>query len=174
MHRKSGLVLRNNRMRRSTFWTGLPPLEVSRSAASSSTLTSLLSAAGLALIPFTIVRVRGVFGIRSDQESAAEAYSGSLGQAVVTTQASAIGVTAVPTPETDRESDEFFVYESLAGNQGFITGVGFQEMGRWSTYDSKAMRKVQDGQDVISVIETSSISNGAIFHLSFRMLLKLH
>ena len=57
----------------------------------------MLSAIGLALRPFTLIRVRGIFTIASDQSAATETQVGALGVAVVSEQAASIGVTAVPT-----------------------------------------------------------------------------
>ena len=173
-NRHSGRVLRGGAMRRESIWIFGSPDETVLGSASTAALIGTLNAAALALRPFTVVRVRGHFGLRSDQVSADEDYSASLGVAVVSSQAAAIGVTAVPTPETDRGSDLFFVYESLAGHFRFTTGVAYIEAGHWKDFDSKAMRKVDGDQDIAIVTETSAISLGAIPHVSFRMLLKLH
>ena len=40
--------------------------------------------------------------------------------------------------------------------------------------DSKSMRKVEEGQDLIEVIENSAISNGAQVITYTRVLIKLH
>jgi len=40
--------------------------------------------------------------------------------------------------------------------------------------DSKAMRKVQEGQDIAIVLENGSALDGMLFLLQFRMLVKLH
>ncbi len=173
--RRSGFIQRSGRMVRETVWGFVNPDEITLAAASTASLRASFNAAALALRPFTIVRVRGVFGIRSDQAGATEDYSGSLGYSIVSDQATAIGVTAVPTPETDRGSDLFFVYESLAGQTTFADATGFTtQSGEWKQFDSKAMRKVEVGQDMVIVVETSAISSGAILHNSGRFLLKLH
>ncbi len=136
-------------------------------------LINSFNAATLATRPFTIVRVRGFFGIRSDQISTDEDYDAALGYAVVTDQASAIGVTAVPTPHTDQSSDMFFVYEALMGRHRTQSAVGFEENAlTWMHYDSKAMRKVNDDQDLVVVIESSAISVGTQVHHTARLLIK--
>jgi len=160
--------------RRKSVWFQFVPSEITLAGPSVAALFFSLNAAALALRPFTVVRTRGVFGVRSDQSGASEDYSGSLGIAVVSEQASAIGVTAVPTPETDRASDLFFTYESLAGFLQRDSAVGMEELGKWKDIDSKAMRKVDIGQDLVVTVETSAISLGAIVHFSARMLVKLH
>jgi len=50
--------------------------------------------------------------------------------------------------------------------------IGANGLGR--VVDSKAMRKVEDGQDLIRVVETSSISLGVAIVYSGRALIKLH
>ncbi len=163
-------------MRRETLWASLVPSDNNHAAGSVAILSNSLNAAGLALRPFTVVRTRGIFWIRSDQVAASEDYFGSIGAAVVSDQASAIGVTAVPTPETDRGSDLFFLYESLVGG---ITVPGtpvelLDSEGRFLQFDSRAMRKVEEGQDIVFVKETGAISSGANIFLAGRFLIKLH
>ena len=162
-------------MRRQSVWIGIA--EASNTIATSSTavLSSSLNAAALALRPFTVVRTRGILGINSDQNAASEFQMYAFGLAVVSDQAVAIGVTAVPTPNTDRGSDLFFVYEEMVGRIEVQSAVGFAEtIVTVHRFDSKAMRKVNDDQDIVIVKETSSISNGVFALSAGRMLLKLH
>jgi len=112
--------------------------------------------------------------VRSDQISALEDWGASLGMAVVSEQAAAIGVTAVPTPDTDRTSDLFFVYEEVMGQFTFTTGVGYVEGGRERIVDSKAMRRVDEGQDLIITVETPAIVSSAVVTFCGRFLVKLH
>ncbi len=161
-------------MRRESLWFSLAPVASAIAAASTAVLTNSLNAAALALRPFTVVRTRGSMMLASDQTSAIETYAASFGFCVVSDQASAIGVTAVPTPATDRGSDLWFVYESMAGRLQLATNVGFETAGRELQFDSKAMRKVEDGSDVVVVQETEAISNGVVLITSARMLVKLH
>jgi len=173
MARKSGNVFRGGRMRRQTLWLGGPFVTTTLASTNAVALTASLSAAGLALRPFTIVRTRGVWQVRSDQTAALESYGAMMGFAVVSDQAAAIGVTAVPTPDTDIQSDAWFVHEMQFGTFGFISGVGTQELGQpQRTYDSKAMRKVEEGFDFVQVMEASV--NSASIHDAFRILVKLH
>ncbi len=161
--------------RRETRWLDAIPTEALLSGASTPAILLTLTAAELALRPFTIIRTRGHWTAQTDQFVASEDYQVALGLAVVSDQAVAIGVTAVPTPYTDMESDLWFVYEQLYGRQVFGTGVGFDaSAGVHAGFDSKAMRKVEDGQDVIVVVESSSVSSGMNVAVGFRMLVKLH
>jgi len=174
MARKSGHVLRRGVMRRETLWLFNSPANTAIAAAATGVLVATLNAAALALRPFTIVRVRGLLFASSDQLAIAENYSVSLGYAVVSDQAAAIGVTAVPTPEADRGSDLFFVYESIHGRFGFSTAAAWGDVGHTQVIDSKAMRKVSDSEDIAITLDTSAVSNGVSVTQSSRMLIKLH
>ena len=169
--RRSGYITRGGKNVRETLWSATS-LQISSTITAASTAVVMTSfAAGvLALRPFTIVRTRGVWGIRSDQTASIESQALGLGMAVVTDQAVAIGVTAVPTPGTDADSDAFYVYEVLL-QRNIIAG---EQPMRFASFDSKAMRKVEDGFDGVSVVETGPASNGLVVELQFRCLIKLH
>jgi len=175
--RKSGFVPRSGGRKRETQWLELPTISFVLAAANTPALLLALTTAEKALRPFTIIRTRGTFLTISDQTSATEYYDTAIGGCVVSDQAVAIGVTAVPTPTTDRASDLWFLYEETKGLFDFATGIGFQENmgpGSMQSFDSRAMRKVEEGQDVIIVGENSGESGGATTRLSGRMLIKLH
>jgi len=154
-------------MRRQTFWFGSTFASVTIASASTASLITSLNAAALAFRPFTIVRTRGVFTIRSDQLAGSEDQSGAYGRIVVSDQSVAIGVTAVPTPVTDSQSD-WHVYEPFMDSLRFLDATGFQ-LGTSRQYivDSKAMRKVSEGQE-------SAISSGIVFVVATKILIKLH
>ena len=134
---------------RKTFWFAAVHVESNMAAASTAVIQTSLNAAALALRPFTIVRTRGYFHVRSDQISASEDQDVCYGEIVVSDQAVAIGVTAVPISCTDSQSS-WHVYESMSSRFSFVSGVGFDPAGGILTrFDSKAMRKVEEGQDLI-------------------------
>ena len=112
--RRSGLVLRGGRNVRKTFWLAGVFAQTTRAAASSAAILTNLNAAALALRPFIVVRVRGVYAAVSDQVVTSEDYSGVLGHIVVSDQAVAIGVTAILTPTTDSGSG-YHVYQPFMG-----------------------------------------------------------
>jgi len=158
---------------RQTTWIGITPTRNSIAAASTSVLVASLNAAALLLRPFTIVRTRAFWSVRSDQDTADETFGAAVGMAVVSTQASAIGVTAVPTPETDQGSELFFLYELLMGEA--IIGAGSENQNLLTQQiDSKAMRRVSEGEDLVVVLETPAIASSGLVQLGGRMLLKLH
>ncbi len=173
---RSGVFRRGGAVvRRQSLWLFLTPTRTTLSAANSAVLSNSLSAAALALRPFTVVRSRGTMHLESDQSAASEFYQCSSGLCVVSSQAVAIGVTAVPTPETDRGSDLFLMYETLESGFELGDATGFQNTtGVRKDWDSRAMRKVVDDQDLILVSETSVASTGAVVTTSGRILIKLH
>ncbi len=172
--RRSGFITRGGRQVRETVWVPLATIQqATLAAASTALLFGGLSAGALALRPFTVIRTRGFWHVQSDQGIADERYQVAFGQAVVTTQAQAIGVTAVPTAATDADSDAFYVYDVILGS--YNTGdTEIDSRGIYKAFDSKAMRKVDDGFDLVATIETFSTSSGAVVDIFFRTLLKLH
>ena len=92
---------------------------------------------------------------------------------MVSDQAVAIGVTAVPTPITDQGSDLWYFYDQVFGRFG---GTAVEEVGVNRIIDSKAMRKIDEGQDLIMVFETpgSAMSVSHVSVIGGRFLIKLH
>ncbi len=171
--RRSGLVLRGGRNVRSTVWGSSSFTTVSIGSPGTAVLAFALSAGGLAMRPFTIVRERFFWYTRSDVVTGGEVWGGAIGFCVVSDQSVAIGVTAVPTPITDIDSDLFYLY---AANFGRFGGTQVEEVGARKDLDSKAMRKVEEGQDAIIVLETAAVTEGAsmVSVIGGRTLLKLH
>jgi len=125
--------------------------------------------------PFTIVRTQLELYVTSDQTAASENQQLAVGMCVVSDQASAIGVSAIPTPDTDAGSDLWFLHQWMFSSFVFGTGVGFIEgEGRTVHVDSKAMRKVNDDEDVLVVCEASGNSSGLIVVHGGRILIKEH
>jgi len=173
--RKSGFIQRSGRMRRETVWFGLAEINTILAGANSATMFQTLNAAALALRPFTVVRTHINWFIRSDQTGALEAFQTGLGLAVVSDQAAAIGVSAVPTPYTDLGSDLWFFHQIQTWTFLFVSGIGVHPTGGSDRdFDSKAMRKVDVGQDIAITLENSALSLGSNNLTSGRMLVKLH
>ena len=132
--------------RRQTAWFDMPPA-VNTLTVAGGTIIYSLNAAALALRPFTVVRTHMLLQFESDQIAALERYVGAFSFAVVSDEASATGVAAVPTPITEQGSDLFFLWQGGMGRFAFTTGVAYIEAGHQYVVDSKAMRKVDLGQD---------------------------
>jgi len=173
--RRTGLVLRGGKQVRETLWVPIAPTSTTITGGGSS-LVYTASAAEDALRPYTVTRTRLYMSIVSDQVAATEPQMAAVGFCVVSDQASAIGITAVPTPVTDLESDAWYLHQFIANAFTLLSSVGFQEgSNQFINIDSKAMRKVEDGFDNIGVIEAPlTLSQGVVVTLAGRQLLKLH
>ena len=162
-------------MRRESLWLFIGASRTVLAAPSTAVFTNAMNAASLALRPFTVVRTVGQLNFLSDQSGAAENYDAAMGMCVVSSQAAAIGVTAIPTPFTDLGSDLWFVHQMGASRFEFVSGVGFHPAnGLNRQYESRAMRKVNDDSEFVVVVETSPISAGAVVWHAARVLIKLH
>ncbi len=134
-----------------------------------------LTAAELAFRPFTIVRTHLEILQQSDQLAVSEFMAAALGICVVSQSASSAGIGAIPTPLTELDSDLWLVYQPMLHQFLFASAVGFQAMvGVRYTVDSKAMRKVNNDQDVAVVVEGSVTGEGQSISVIGRMLIKLH
>jgi len=147
--------------RRLTSWLSLDTF--SQAIDNSAVVVLTMTAAELAKRPFTVVRTHLLLQITSDQTIGNEVQIGAAGLCVVSDQAAAIGITAVPTPETDLESDLWFVHQPLMNDWEFISLAGFDgAAGRVYTVDSKAMRKVNDDEQIIVVVEGGTVVGGGM------------
>ena len=156
---------------RETTWVGFQPLETTV-AVSTVVLVFTLNAAALALRPFTVVRSHFMISVRSDQAAAAEVQRCAMGLAVVSDQAVAVGATAVPAPITESPSHLWFLHTLLFAASSSVVDLARPE-GLFSI-DSKAMRKVEVGSDIVLVLENGAagISAGAVITVGGRMLVK--
>ncbi len=155
--------------RRKSLWLQFAPSRATLSAAGG-TLFATLNAAALALEPFTIVRTRFMLYMQSDQSAAVEDQVAGFGIAVVTSQAAAAGVGSIPTPITDLGSSQFFVHTLLAAGQR----TAADKSGIVMQVDSKAMRKVENQDDVAIVGEFSADGAGLQLTVGGRILIKLN
>ncbi len=166
--------------RRQTEWVASADVTAATTiAAGMSVLTQSLTEAtllALGLLPSTIIRTRGVLYTRSDQDAADEAGFGAMSFAVTSEPARAAGVGSLLAPIANEGADVFFVYQTwFAGNGGPSTGALFSRPWYTQMFDSKAQRKIEDGQAIVTVLENGSASTGgADFILKFRMLFKSH
>ena len=125
--------------------------------------------------PGTIIRSRGALSVVTDQVAQSERAFGAWGICLVTNQAFAIGISAIPTPVTDPESDLWFAYGEWFCPVATGTGspVEVNNVSQTFEIDSKAMRKLTADQTAAVVIENASSSHGCFRSLNLRMLFKL-
>ncbi len=157
---------------RTKVWIGILPVETTLTAGAS-TLVGVLNAAALLLRPFTILRTHILVSYMSDQDTASERPFGAYGVQVVTENASGVGITALPTPAVDTDSD-WFIWQALRTITVGLTSVGVDIGGdRQYNIDSKAMRKVGANDDVVIVVDEVSAVGSRIMDAG-RMLVQLH
>ena len=124
--------------------------------------------------PETIVRIRGSFDVQSDQLAAQEEPFGAIGIAIVSDQAVAIGVTAIPTPYTDAVSDLWMLHEFWSAPMTFgVDARGIAKIDQLLVLDSKAMRRISEDETLIVVVENGSAAAGAEYRLDLRILAKV-
>ena len=162
--------------KRLTQWIGVQ-LGPSTIGGNQSTLLASLDAAGLVLAPFTVVRSRFILTVWSDQVAASEIVEGVFGVIVVKNTAVLIGATAVPDPFVEF-ADDWYVYNpfqqqatrAVENASGTFTEVSQTQM----VIDSKAMRKVDTGEDLAFMVRNSSATAGLVITVTGRFLVKLH
>ncbi len=134
-----------------------------------------LALSGISTGPFTIIRIRGLLSIATDQEAQSEVQVGALGITVVTLRAAAAGVASLPRPQSDPFAD-WMLYESFAQRFRFVSGVGVG----WRTVhqyvlDSKAMRKIDAPSEQSLAVMIENAGGNVIEHsIHLRALVKFH
>ena len=137
-------------------------------------LVGQLNAAALALRPFTIVRTHTLVRWVSDQSAVSESARAVFGKLVITDEAAAVGVTAIPGPVLNADAS-WFVWQAMAFQFLFSSGVGVDAQNGTNYFiDSKAMRKVGPNDTVVSVVENVDDAHGGSFQAVGRFLIKLH
>ena len=153
-----------------TEWLNSPNVTAETAlAANTFAFLGSLNAAALAARPFTVIRTVGSIWVKSDQVASAELPFGALGFQIVSDKAVATGVTALPDPITEEASDTWFVYQQWAASGGAVDGAILMEY----KFDSRAMRKVEDGFDMAFMIANANAADGVVFVVKFCMLIKL-
>jgi len=118
----------------------------------------------------TVLRTRAQFHIRSDQSAVVEDQIGAFGLIVVTDIALAAGAASIPGPFTDGGDDGWFVHQPITQAGANLTAAGTSP---WQMVDSKAMRKIEDGQGVAIMIENASAAFAFLEIFQVRVLAKL-
>ncbi len=108
----------------------------------------------------TVRRTRGLIDIQSDQSPALEDQSGAFGAVVVSDVALAQGVASIPSPITDLDDDGWLLWVPFF--QKSAANVVSYPHGRYE-FDSKAMRRVEEGYSVAFVAENANISHAVEF-----------
>ena len=165
--RRGAAAVRSSRL---TTWFQFSPVATTLATNSATALVFSLNAAALALRPFTVVRTHWEIFLMSDQAASQEQQTVGVGIAVVSDQAVGVGVSAVPTPVLEAGSSMWFLHQYLYADESSL--VDNPKPGARVSIDSKAMRKVEVGQDIVVVVEGGGIFGGMSVRQSGRMLIK--
>jgi len=168
--RRSGFSPRIRSPKRIAIWAFVDVSETAI-AAGAAVLLGTGNAALNALRPFTIVRSRGIIFVSDATGVALSVYAEEV---IDETQATG-GIGVIPTPVTESDSSEFYVYQPVATTGYQVAGAGAADIfsGKTFMYDSKAMRKVGPDETTASVIENTS-ANALSVTVFGRFLIKLH
>jgi len=165
---RTGRVASAGFNRRKTRWVGSSSPDGTTSLAANTISFDQQFTAGEE--PETLVRTRGLLLVQSDQVAAREEAMGALGMAVVRVTAAAIGVTAIPAPIDEISDDVWYLWEPWVCAQnaaGTTAGI-------WKfPFDSKAQRKLVDGDAMVAVVQNADDAFGVEYELVFRQLLML-
>jgi len=127
----------------------------------------------------TLVRSRGYVDLMlTSTTSAFGGFTGALGLAIVTAEAGAVGVTAIPSPLTDADWDGWLwhhFFSCLSVTATIADGANAQSVYQHFEIDSKAMRKWTDQQVIVGILETGAEVGTAVMQMNadVRHLVKL-
>jgi len=153
--------------RQPTTWTRIVTQPVVVAAASKVFLTFLLlNNPG---IGETIRRTRGRFYVGADV-GILENQLGAWGGMVVTDIAAAAGAASLPGPITEANDDGWFMWEGFTqesiSNTGGLPAFVYE-------FDSKAMRRVEEGSQIVFMVENASATFGLSFSAAISVLTSL-
>ena len=141
---------RSDSNRRKTEWSVYDQGGFTNVASAGATILSGISFEN----PGTIVRTRGMIGLKPTNPEVSVEIVGAFGIGLVSAEAFAAGVASVPEPFTDSDWGGWMVIESFAFDWDFGTGVGAQFDSIMLPIDSKAMRKVEPSTVMVVVAES--------------------
>ncbi len=166
MARRNKIVRSNRVVNRG--WSGFKSFDTTLAGNASALIATLvLDNPG---IDETHIRTVGLLTIRSDQVAADESQNGAIGMIVVSDTAAAAGVTSLPSPMSNIDSDGWLLHVPYLQhlNAGDDTGL----VPNFSTqyhFDTKAKRIIQDGYAIAMIIQNDS-ATGIVFSLIMRTL----
>ena len=165
--------------RRATFWESASSLALTTltDGGTISDVRVIVSEAELDNVPApTLVRVRGVIGVRGGSNHVADNDAVLIAFAIMVVDAKqlAVGVTAMPLPLTSNSEDFLWYGSTLIMNSP--AGITDVLVASQIEVDSKAMRKVSINQALVLVTEMNQLQGVAgrdvQFGINLRMLFK--
>jgi len=120
----------------------------------------------------TIRRVRGRLLVVSDQTANTELQFGALGAIVVTDVAATVGAGSIPGPVTEDNDDGWLLWEPVLQVSEASVGAadGAATIAQSIVFDSKGMRRVEEGFAMIFMFENAGTGDGLNVALSFSVL----
>ncbi len=147
------------RGRRLSEWLSFTSVIETEVATATAILFGSISSAALSeIIPLTMIRVRGRLSVKSLVGHTVGAY----GICVVQEAARAIGITAIPLPWSDASNDAWMYHQ-------FVESLTPTTFNLNMEIDSKAMRKMEDGDALVFVFENAGL-NSVDFNANQRIL----
>ena len=179
LYRRSRSFPSGSRNKRKTFWFASADVAgLTNLAAATIVVDQAVSKVAIDAgpgYPMTIVRTRGSVWIKTDQVANSEQPFGGFGFAVVGEEARAAGAGSLPGPILDEDSGQWFVHGFFAQALVVVSQTSIHHDGFVRTdFDSKAMRKVEENEAIVVMLENASSGHGLSYIIKFRMLLKLH
>ena len=123
----------------------------------------------------TVRRTRGMLWVGSDQIALMEEQNGAIGAMVLSDAAIAVGVASLPDPVTDSDDDGWLMwmpfYQASASVQGGT--VIHTTVAAPYQFDSKAMRRVEEGYSVAFIGANANATTGLRIALAVSVLTSL-
>ena len=105
--------------------------------------------------PGTLIRTRGIISVAPQAFGADLLVTGCYGAGIVSAEALAVGITAIPTPVSDADWGGWMVIEPFSLRVEFSDATGIVVPASVQVpIDSKAMRKVEPNEAVVFVAES--------------------
>jgi len=118
----------------------------------------------------TVLRTVGSISVATDQSAAGEDQIGAFGLILVTDLAVAAGIASIPDPVTNVADDGWFVFVPIVQHFRFVDASGVLIDSMRYDFDSKAKRRVEEGQAVAVVVANGNASHGFNISVAFRLL----
>ena len=164
-----------SRPRPATDWARIVPSGMTTVGVSTKVVVATFTLSNVG-ISETVRRVRGRVLATSDQVAVGEAQLGAFGLIVVNDVALALGATGIPGPVTEASDDGWFVWEPLIVISQASDGQSSGGVGAYTSrmcnfeFDSKAMRKVEEGFGIAVMVENEHASAAMEFAVGISLL----
>jgi len=156
--------------RRQTTWIGPADQGYITIGAGAKVIIASFDPAANGMNKPTVVRTRGMVSVNPVIAGDAQIV-GAYGIGIVSDEAFAAGVAAVPGPINDADWGGWFVWRSFAFTQAQLDATGSLIQSVQMDVDSKAMRKMSTNETVVLVAESQAV--GFEISMGLRLLFKL-